>query len=772
MGKALVAWLEMEDEMCNKRTNNNNNNSSNRNTTDNNQEKDDAGGTFNEKFRDSEDSSDEEDEPSNNKSHEKLNNTYLYHTKLDVFIVWLRTALSREYLASCKFDESSGTGGPFGDHGDDNSSESSTMTHSTIKSRMKAARKGSIIMPFRADTAECLFISSIIHSASLKYTILYHLLFSVLRPVALAPENYTYPKMFAPHPPPPSVANTNANTPHTALPPSIDQSRMSGNFSDYTSSNGPSSRDGNSGRASSIRRNSARIYGMFRHIFHSHTAPNTPAPHHMIVSSPYTHHADGSMTPNPSQSSQSQTPHRPSSADMAKVLKNYYHFLNPATSSSASSSGKNNVNLPGASSTTKQQQQMNFNELVNLTPFELKRVETRKRLHDCALLLVNRFDEICQYFPLPIKMIIKTIRDLIIITATAVHPSASTSQLQAEAVGSLRSSSFDKTSPLQTQPQQQPPLSTPTESRPGSTTAGLSPSLSFGIADVDNNSNNPHHSIPSSGIPHSASLSPSMTAGNNILPFTSGRDSSIRTDHTFNRDSMNSQSKENFHHSRTSSLDEESIEYKNRRRFEYGTYFTSCSALLFLRLICRAIITPDDYGVIDQCNVNSNDGGEGLMMSMINELKGSNSSASASASAQNAHPFSTSPVPLPSTSSPDDDFCSALPYRGTPAMIILAYTLNQVDKLKTEAAAAAAGSPANPSAVNPVMKNAGFVASNKPPLPSSPSYPFHQGSPHYTTEVIQLSKQFGDEHHYKNVRILSFFVFFSFLFSLSCLLGD
>jgi hypothetical protein len=752
MGKALVAWLEMEDEMSNKRSGANNKNANNNNGS-NNQEKDDSGAEFNEKFRDSDDSSDEEEEPSNNKSHEKLNNTYLYHTKLDVFIVWLRTALSREYLASCKFDESSGTGGPFGDHGDDNSSESSTMTHSTIKSRMKAARKGSIIMPFRADTAECLFISSIIHSASLKYTILYHLLFSVLRPVAIAPENYTYPKMFPPHPPPSSAANTNPNTPHIHLPPSIDQSRMSGNFSDYNSSTsgGLSSRangDG-SGRTGSIRRNSARIYGMFRQIFHSHTAPNTPGPHHMVVSSPYPIPPDGSSTPNPQQSSsssQSQTPQRPSSADMAKVLKNYYHFLNPIVSSSVSSSGKNNVNLPGASSTTTQQQQMNFNELVNLTPFELKRVETRKRLLDCALLLVNRFDEICQYFPLPIKMIVKTIRDLIIITATASQ------QLQAEAVSNLRSNSFDKT-PQQQQQQQQSFLQTPTDSsRPVSTAAGLSPSLSFGIADVDNTSNNLHHSIPSSSsIPHSASLSPS-TAGNHILPFTSGRESSSRTDHTpFNRDSMNSQSKENVQASRTSSMDEESVEYKNRRRFEYGTYFTSCSALLFLRLICRAIITPDDYGVTDHCNT---DGGEGLMMSIMNDLKGPNSSASA----QSTQPFATSPVPLPSTSSPDDDFSSSLPYRGTPAMIILAYTLNQVDKLKAEAAAAASSSPANPSAVNPVMKNAGFVAS-KPPLPSSPSYPFHQGSPHYATEVIQLSKQFGDENHYKNVCLCLFFSF-------------
>lgn len=74
--------------------------------------------------------------------------------KADILIVWLRVALSREFLNSCKFDESGGAN----DDGDA-SSESSSMTHSTIKSRMRNAKKGSIIMPFRADTGECLFIS-------------------------------------------------------------------------------------------------------------------------------------------------------------------------------------------------------------------------------------------------------------------------------------------------------------------------------------------------------------------------------------------------------------------------------------------------------------------------------------------------------------------------------------------------------------------------------------------------------------------------------------
>lgn len=114
-------------------------------------------------------------------------------TKLDVFMVWLRIALSREYLASCKFDESGGAN----DDGDLSSESSSNMTHSTIKSRMRKARMGSIIMPFRADTPECLFISSIIHSASFKHRILHQLLHAMLRPVALMPESFVYPRPIA-----------------------------------------------------------------------------------------------------------------------------------------------------------------------------------------------------------------------------------------------------------------------------------------------------------------------------------------------------------------------------------------------------------------------------------------------------------------------------------------------------------------------------------------------------------------------------------------------
>lgn len=88
-------------------------------------------------------------------------------SKLDVFKAWLRIALSREYLASCKFEENAGVSDD--NEGSVHSSESSSMTHSTIKSRMRVARKGSIIMPFRADTAECLFLSYVTLSLSTRF---------------------------------------------------------------------------------------------------------------------------------------------------------------------------------------------------------------------------------------------------------------------------------------------------------------------------------------------------------------------------------------------------------------------------------------------------------------------------------------------------------------------------------------------------------------------------------------------------------------------------
>ncbi|RYH20213.1 hypothetical protein EON65_24210, partial [archaeon] len=51
-------------------------------------------------------------------------------------MMWVRIALSREFLASCKFEEGNK------ENEEDNSSESSCMTHSTIKSRMKNLKVG------------------------------------------------------------------------------------------------------------------------------------------------------------------------------------------------------------------------------------------------------------------------------------------------------------------------------------------------------------------------------------------------------------------------------------------------------------------------------------------------------------------------------------------------------------------------------------------------------------------------------------------------------
>lgn len=74
--------------------------------------------------------------------------------KVHIFIIWVRTALSREFLSSCKFDENA-----LLQQYDDGCSEGSNITHSTNVSRMKAVHQGSVILPFRADTPECIFLS-------------------------------------------------------------------------------------------------------------------------------------------------------------------------------------------------------------------------------------------------------------------------------------------------------------------------------------------------------------------------------------------------------------------------------------------------------------------------------------------------------------------------------------------------------------------------------------------------------------------------------------
>jgi hypothetical protein len=125
-------------------------------------------------------------------------------------------------------------------------------------------------------------------------------------------------------------------------------------------------------------------------------------------------------------------------------------------------------------------------ELALLTPAELKRLEVRKRLLETAGIIVEKLQDCCTspYLPLPVVLMIKTMRDLI-------------------------------------------------------------------ITDKDNSSRN------------------SMD-GDATIPSVEGVS------------------------------EEESEASRNKRRFEYGTFFTSCSAMLFLRLICRAIISPDDYGVAEK----------------------------------------------------------------------------------------------------------------------------------------------------------------------------
>ncbi len=125
-----------------------------------------------------------------------------------------------------------------------------------------------------------------------------------------------------------------------------------------------------------------------------------------------------------------------------------------------------------------------LDELYTLSPFELQRIQTAKRLNTMVLLLVQRLEDIVEDFPVAIQLIMYCIRDLIIVTPP--QPNVDT-KVKAEAYGM-----------------------------------------------------------------------------------------------TFNDE------------------DEEArILYDMRKKFEYGTYYTSCCALLFLRLICRAIISPDDYGICE-----------------------------------------------------------------------------------------------------------------------------------------------------------------------------
>lgn len=362
---------------------------------------------------------------------ERVGSGYDSCLKMDVFMMWIRIALSREFVASCKFDESTAAASA----DEDASSESSCMTHSTIKSRMKNIRLGTIIMPFRADTAECLFIAAIIHASSLKYNFLRLLLHGGLRPVALNPDNYTYPRSLPQLP----------SDPHHPLPPHP-MHQLQFNPLDKP----PAAGSGN--MRESLSRQSSRFMGLFRGVFSSRNSSARPG--------------HGSMSMDSDRPMSVDNANRPSSA----MLASYLYLINPT-----SRGGQQQQQTQEAAAAA-------LNELALLSPTDLKRLEVRKRLQDCATALVNRFQEVSADFPVAIVTILKTIRDLIIITLPGSMASSSSS------------AKADKEDPME-----------PRES--------------------------------------------------------------------------------------------ESEQYRNRRRFEYGTYFTSCSALLFLRLICRAIISPDEYGV-------------------------------------------------------------------------------------------------------------------------------------------------------------------------------
>jgi hypothetical protein len=73
--------------------------------------------------------------------------------KFEVLEVWCRVALSREFVSSCRFEDAT----VIADEADSGSVSSGAT--STIRARIRQSHRGSIIMPFRSDTAECLFLS-------------------------------------------------------------------------------------------------------------------------------------------------------------------------------------------------------------------------------------------------------------------------------------------------------------------------------------------------------------------------------------------------------------------------------------------------------------------------------------------------------------------------------------------------------------------------------------------------------------------------------------
>lgn len=72
----------------------------------------------------------------------------------EVLHIWIRVALARELNTSCKFELQAGDSTSIA-----SSAGSSSSGANRLSSRRLSQNKGSTIMPFRADTPECLFLS-------------------------------------------------------------------------------------------------------------------------------------------------------------------------------------------------------------------------------------------------------------------------------------------------------------------------------------------------------------------------------------------------------------------------------------------------------------------------------------------------------------------------------------------------------------------------------------------------------------------------------------
>jgi hypothetical protein len=438
---------------------------------------------------------------------------------------------------------------------------------------------------------------------------------------------------------------------------------------------------------------------------------------------------------------------RPGSADMAKALSafhNYYHFLpTPPEAGNHSSNSTTNTTNGGSSINNannnnpdylRQQQLLSLEELASLSPFELKRIETRKKLLDCALLLVNRLDEICPYFPVAIRKIITTIRDLIIISNDqSFHVNNNTLQSQYPSISNNNSSAAN-----------------------------------ISVNHGHNSSSNiiAHHHPSHSSLHHSGGhqLHSNASSATTIAHSDLNHGQHHHVNHPDYADSQEKATMEEDHRLEM---------VNNRRRFEYGTYFTSCSALLFLRLICRAIISPDDYGVMTNVipstmnmDYTSSKKDHGDFSSMSNSEKLNRESEEENNGNNNSGKESEAGVdPLSKKTNQgneedDKDLHHHYPYRGLPAMYFIAATIAQAEKIKANnannispTATGPAGKGIPPAATtnssipvnNPNIKKDGIAGS---PFPS----PTNNQVPYYAREISDFSRQISTEIEYKDVR--------------------